>query len=130
MTFDPHKATTTELRNWLARADHLKHLGKPLSEMPWAEQEWDTNLLLRADTHGLHRHPPTLDAAAAALPDGMRAERRYCEVMSRWEWAVLEQNPDGDWCRLLSGIPDTGDPIHDLYLLAVLARRAQKEKAQ
>ena len=64
-----------------------------------------------------HPHPPTLDGADAAVPEG-------------WKWS----RDTGDYWRAWTGwetsveVPDTGDKIADLYALALACRRAMEEK--
>lgn len=124
MTFNPHTATLDELRDWLARADHLKDLGKPLSEMPWAEQQWDSDNCRWADAHKVHPHPRTLDGAAAAMPKGCTWTREH--GVGYLMWRVMSDTGVFDTIRMY----DTGDEITDRYRLACLARVAMKEKAQ
>ena len=124
--FDPHTATQQELRDWLAEQDGWAKVKDVYGGDAWRKR----SLLHDPHSNWSHPYPRTLDGAAAALPEGMRAERRYCEHMSRWTWAVLEQMPSDVWLYRVSWVPDTGDRITDEYRLACLARVAMKEKAQ
>lgn len=124
--FNPHTASLDELRDWLARCDHLKDLGKPLSEMPWAEQHWDYDNCRWADAHKVHSHPPTLDGAAAAMPEGCTWTRERSGIYSSLFWKVTSDTGIFDPIRL----PDTGDRITDEYRLACLARVAMKEDSK
>lgn len=143
-TFNPHTATLDELRDWLAGEDGWIKPGTPIEDLDWkprlgswvrprGDGEYESLGYDRREPHmpvPVHPHPPTRDGAAAALPEGMRAERRYCEHMSRWTWAVLEQMPSDVWLYRVSWVPDTGDEITDRYRLACLARVAMKEDSK
>ena len=67
-----------------------------------------------------HPFPPTLDGAASAMPEG-------------WWWSRYETVADGGkWCAGPRGglasvcVYDTGDPVHDLYALALACVRAKE----
>lgn len=66
-----------------------------------------------------HPMPPTLDGANAAVPDG-------------WEWARYP-SLFRSWVAFRPGrpyveVPDTGDPVHDLYALALACVRAEEDE--
>ncbi len=64
-------------------------------------------------------YPPTLDGANAAVPCG-------------WKWARCPRGSDAVWVwvgiHAETGrhidVPDTGDPVHDLYALALACVKA------
>lgn len=70
MTIDPTTATIDECRDWLYRRKALSDLIGTPHTMEWASAHWDTNHCRRIDDLGLHPFPPTLDAAAEAMPSG------------------------------------------------------------
>jgi len=105
--------TTDEIRNWLAENQHTS----------------DRSVVDTRD----NAYPHTLDGAAKALPEGMRAciEQGFGE----WWWSVWEKVPEcfkWGWMRVRDGADQpikiiyTGDEIHDRYKLAMEARKAMK----
>ena len=101
--------TTDETRDELARMDGWtkQHIG-------W----WTTDGLKSSFDHP---HHPTLDGAAAALPEGWMWLRRD------FEWQGFEPNAPG---REPVRVPDhgRGHEMADLYALALACRRAMEEK--
>lgn len=71
-------------------------------------------------------YPDTLDGAHAAMPPGTRWGRTYCDILHEWEYNLWREGfgpiADEQWVKREIFTPDTGDPRHDLYLLALLAR--------
>ena len=117
----PQSPTLDELRDWHYRRKALADIGKPFSEMPWAEQHWDTDFMRRVDSKPwlLHPFPATLDGAASAMPEG-------------WDWWRGEEG----WIAighnsndvLAVYVDDTGNEIYDRYLLAKLAWQKETGK--
>ncbi|GEM_PF-2324927 len=147
--FNPNTATQQELRDWLAEQDGWINPNEPFGSerrggVPLVSQ-W-VRRLPNGDYEGLgydpsqrhvpvpvHPHPPTLDGAAAALPEGMRVERVHCLTMCRWEYRLwFAASVFGAWLMVTDKDgwpvtrPDTGDRITDEYRLACLARVAQE----
>jgi hypothetical protein len=83
------------------------------------------------------KHPidDTLDAAADALPEGVRAERVFNQGISLWEWRLWEITVDYGWMRLADAtgsnlvMEDTLNEKHDRFGLAIAARMAMKKGA-
>lgn len=73
---------------------------------------------------GAHPHPPTLDGADAAVPEGW-TWTRHATTFGKW-WAAYPPNWNGE---SYPTVPDTGDKIADLYALALACRRAMENKA-
>ena len=113
-------ATLDELRDWLAGEDGwVDHTTCPDG---WDSRPWK-NHTTKASSQD-HPHPPTLDGAAKALPEG-------------WEWSRANGVWHGwhDLCTKACGCvepstDDTGDEIADRYRLAVLCRIAAKEASK
>lgn len=107
MTFNPHTATNEELRDWLAR-DMGWTFRSACGNHWWEQSEGDPG----TENHPI---PNTLDAAAAAMPEG-------------WDWwksssEYLAQAAGTDFVRVRS----TGDEITDRFRLAVLCHMAGKK---
>lgn len=130
-----------EIRDELARMDGWKAPGEPLPTGPgtsWPQDKPGTLVLdcwtkMTADgrrvdkTRQSHDVEPTLDGAAAALPEG-------------WLWTV--ENQYGNAAFEAAAMPDSGEPIgeaslfvkgptelHARYALAVAVRRKMQEAA-
>jgi len=108
--------TAQETRDALAEMDGwLRVVGVP----GFLKEDGDMHLKWKLRHHEQwdHPHPPTLDGADAAIPEG-------------WKWS----RDTGDYWRAWTGwetsveVPDTGDKIADLYALALECRRAMEEK--
>ena len=106
--------TSQATRDALAAMDGWKHVlrhthASGLGQMWWKRDNGDESFD--------HPHPPTLDGADAAIPEG-------------WKWS----RDTGDYWRAWTGwetsveVPDTGDKIADLYALALACRNAMEEK--
>lgn len=123
-------ATLDELRDWLAGddgwekfTDHDYHGGNKVDIAAWRKHQPQLAIINFGSPWRVlwvHPHPPTLDGAAAALPEG-------------WDWS----RANGVWhgwheaCTKACGCvepstEDTGDEIADRYRLAVLCRLAEK----
>lgn len=75
-----------------------------------------------------HPFPPTLDGANAAVPEGWFPwERRKGPQGLFWE-AIHPQWRGGLNPHLCVRVPDTGDPVHDLFALALACVRAEAVK--
>ena len=118
-------ATLDELRDALAEMDGWK-FDPPEPCVPGGWWRWNAHPTLKSRTWcKSHPHPPTLDGADAAMPEG-------------WTWCMcldVAENEDGWYAwhkeageRRSDGVyvPDTGNKIADLYRLAVLCRIAAK----
>ena len=104
--------TSQATRDALAAMDGWKHVlrhthASGLGQMWWKRDNGDESFD--------HPHPPTLDGADAAIPEG-------------WKWS----RDTGDYWRAWTGwetsveVPDTGDKIADLYALALACRKAME----
>ena len=121
MTFNPHTATLDELRDWLAREDGWVYLK---NDPIWGDV-WERRVVnaLGDSVHSLttdHPYPPTIDGAAAALPEGCRWT---FNGEGFFAWKMTEWIP-------LATTASTGDEITDRYRLACLARVAMKEDSK
>lgn len=111
MTHDETRDELAQMDGWRKYAD-----GRWYKQGEWPKRD--------------HPYPPTLDGANAAVPEG-------------WYWlrdqAATSHRPDGlllRWVACERGahnwrvveVPDTGDPVHDLYALAMACRRAMENK--
>jgi len=68
-----------------------------------------------------HPHPPTLDGADAAVPEGYEWERTPFEWLA-WKHGSRVDGP-------AAKVDDTGDKIADLYALGLACRKAMENKA-
>ena len=68
-----------------------------------------------------HPHPPTLDGADAAVPEGYEWERTPFEWLA-WKHGSRVDGP-------AAKVDDTGDKIADLSALGLACRRAMEHKA-
>ena len=108
-------ATLDELRDALAEMDGWKW-------RPYGGRK-DLRLWYKNDGDESVRdpHPPTLDGADAAMPEGW--------WWSRLSWASKVWTAGrGDEPASVE-VPDTGDKIADLYALALACRKAMENKA-
>ena len=103
--------TLDAVRDWLAKDDGWYFTGK-------IRKRWFSPNI-RDAWHGtsIHPHPPTLDGAAAALPEG-------------WGWNRTTHDGE-NWSAFSAGhhlivLKDTGNEIEDRYRLAKAARIATK----
>lgn len=113
--------TLDETRDALAEMDGWKYVPAQVDGLGANAHYWWRWTISSA--HGgrtyasTHPHPPTLDGADAAMPEG-------------WKWS----RDTGDYWRAWTGwetsveVPDTGDKIADLYALALECRRAMEVK--
>ncbi len=111
--------THDETRDELARMDGAYFsMDREMGPIGWC----DKNGTLIGD----HPHAPTLDGANAAVPEGYEWERDHCVRDGKWcflWWAHNDTTHD-----VIGPVPDTGDPVHDLYALALACRRAMEER--
>lgn len=109
--------TLDQRRDWCAEDDGWLRIDQAerISHDEW--WKWTINAAHGGKTWCMHPHPPTLDGAAKAMPEG-------------WTWDRYR----GRWSgyKRIYGLlrivrtPDTGDEIADRYLLAVLCRMAMR----
>lgn len=117
-------ATLDELRDWLAGEDGWQHEPPVVNDdgaVAGGWWKWVSLSTLKARTWCInppHPHPPTLDGAAAALPEGWD----WWKVTAEWA-AQAAHTP-------MIRIPDSGDEIADRYRLAVLCCLAEKAVAK
>ena len=112
----------TELRDWFAARDGWVEVNTDRGGGAWRH----STLLTDPCSNWGHPYPATLDAAAGAMPEGYNWFR-VGEFSNVYKWSVL--TPEN---RIID-LADTGDEIHDRYLLAYRACEAMdkaKEKAQ
>ena len=108
--------TTDETRDELARMDGWTRIcGVP--GMLKEDGDFHLKWKLRHHEQWDHPMPPTLDAANAAVPEGWTWSR------TRYSWF----GEHDDRVEMIQ-IPDTGNPMDDLYALALACRRAMEEK--
>lgn len=103
-----------ETRDELARMDGWvkQHIG-------W----WTTDGLKSSYNHP---HAPTLDGANAAVPEGWTWGRGLGLPVvgaSKMRWVAWRWTPYQD-----VEVPDTGNPMADLYALALACRHAMEER--
>lgn len=115
--------TAQATRDALAEMDGWKNVKQPTDE--WDEDFRTITVFpehwIRASTNEVrlsHPHPPALDGADAAVPEGWTWSR------SRYSWF----GEHDDRVEMIQ-VPDTGDKIADLYALALACRRAMENKA-
>lgn len=68
--------------------------------------------------------PPTLEAAAAALPEGWDWKRHSPAPYYDRVWEAYDKD-----VSLVVSVPDTGNEIYDRFRLGLEARRAMEVKA-
>ncbi len=148
MNFDDiAKMTTQERRDWLAIDQGWFAPGDPIPKGPGTSWPQDKPGYLTLDcwykriegigSRSQSKHPidDTLDAAADALPEGVRAERVFNQGISLWEWRLWEITVDYGWMRLADAtgsnlvMEDTLNEKHDRFGLAIAARMAMKKGA-
>lgn len=119
---DPFTSPIDSIRDWIA-----KHAGYYLSQNdPWPMVIWKH---AEKDSVGGHPFPPTLDAAASAMPEGWTWTREYLapyydqETGLRLTWRGFHDKYGSEY------LLDTGDEIADRYRLAALCILAAKENA-
>lgn len=125
-------ATLDELRDWLAGDDGWNY--EPLvvnddGAVAGGWWRWVALSTLKARSwckNPRHPHPPTLDGAAAALPEGWA----WWRLLGFREWYAAQPDANGRITGWGVTIPDTGDEIADRYRLAVLCRLAEKAVAK
>jgi hypothetical protein len=138
---NPDTMTLTEMRDWHVKENGWHYEPNDLGYMSsQTEPAWWKYTISKE--HGgrtwskTHPFPATLDGADSAMPNGYRAERKWCDIMHRWEWAAWKPNPDPTgrpWTVVHDsyGVPvyiaDTGDEITDRYRLGMKAKLAEKE---
>lgn len=123
--------TLDEVRDWCALDDGWRVVADDgnLQRTCWINEKYagcprtGRTIIVTKDGEDTHPHAATLDAAAAAMPEG-------------WWW-MRWHTPDGyEWvagskfdAMLSVSTPDTGNEVYDRYLLAREARLAMKGKA-
>ena len=112
-------ATLDELRDWLAGEDGWKHVLRHTHASGLGQMWWQRD---NGDESFDHPHPPTLDGAAAALPEGWDWSR----LLGFREWYAAQPDANGRITGWGVTIPDTGNEIAARYRLAVLCRLAEK----
>lgn len=112
---NPHAMTLDETRDALAEMDGYKREPAFRDDVTGVvlPERWYKNGRWHPDGHP---HPPTLDGADAAVPEGWT----WCRL-NVW-WAVNKE------LSLFEPVPDTGNKVHDLYALALACRRAMEQK--
>jgi len=137
---NPNTASLEELRDWLAERRGWKLVTSGTffgtnsdgSKFPWRPTpDWplwhlDKKELREGSNHPI---PATLDAAAAAMPDGWTWERAIeleadCELF----WLGYPKNITRRCPERLVRLLDTGDEIRDRYAMAVACIQAQEAK--
>ena len=111
---NPHTATLTELREWLAKEDGWRYETGPIWQ--WRKYNADGDMI--RSLHPVssdHPFPPTLDGAASAMPEGCLVE---CSRSYWWE---------EDMTAGQARVERTKDEITDRYRLAALCVQAEKE---
>lgn len=116
--------TTDETRDELARMDGWTRIcGVP--GMLKEDGDFHLKWKLRHHEQWDHPMPPTLDGANAAVPEGWNWYRQIGPQNVCWEGRndtyhhILRSH-----LRIL--VPDTGNPMDDLYALALACRRAME----
>ena len=114
-------ATLDELRDALAEMDGWK-FDPPEPCVPGGWWRWNAHPTLKSRTWcKSHPHPPTLDGADAAVPEGWTWARYPRGSDAAWMWVGVH----GETGRHIE-VPDTGDKIADLYALALACRKAME----
>lgn len=120
--------TTDQIRDELAAKAGWVPPAATNPSGPWSKVE--TRGGYEVTRFGPHPMPPTLDGANAAVPegwywirDGAATSHRPDGLLLRW---VACERGANNW-RVVE-VPDTGDPVHDLYQLALACVRAEEAK--
>ena len=112
--------THDETRDELARMDEWTRIHEDTDTGRW---RWKKTLRTGSvDKREDHPHPPTLDAANAAVPEGWTWLRVY-KLPAELVWQAWRMAPYAD-----VEVRDTGNPMADLYALALACRRAMEER--
>lgn len=119
--------TTDEIRDELAR---LKGWTRICGVTGMLKEDGDLHLKWKLRHHEQwdHPYPPTLDGANAAVPECYHWER------FNGRWFAYRGTPQKPKHVIQTGVqygicvPDTGDPVHDLYALALACVRAEEAK--
>lgn len=124
---NPQTMTCDQCRDELARMDGWKRVYAEgfTKEDGYECFKWQ----LRHHQQWDHPHPPTLDGAAKALPEGWWWMRDGAATSHRpdgllLKWTACERGAD-NW-RIVE-TPDTGDEIADRYRLALACRREMEK---
>ena len=111
-------ATLDELRDALAEMDGWK-FDPPEPCVPGGWWRWNAHPTLKSRTWcKSHPHPPTLDGADSAMPEGYEWERTPFEWLA-WKHGSRVDGP-------AAKVDDTGDKIADLYALGLACRKAME----
>ena len=121
-----------QIRDELARRAGWEFDGNSSKYRWW---KFDVLLLPSGKPSGLmgrkwsvHPMPPTLDGVNDAVPEGWFPwERRKEPQCLFWE-AIHPQWRGGLNPHMCVRVPDTGDPVHDLYALALACVRAEEKR--
>ena len=115
--------TTDEVRDELARRARWEPYTASDDVTVWHRGEVAVNYEVSN-----HPYPPTLDGANAAVPECYHWER------FNGRWFAYRGTPQKPKHVIQTGVqygicvPDTGDPVHDLYALALACVRAEEVK--
>ncbi len=118
---NPNDMTAQQAADWCAKDDEWNYEPAQVDGLGATAHYWWRYTIHAA--HGgrtyasVHPHPPTLDGAAAALPEG------WAWWKDATDW--IAQAPHSEFVY----VRDTGDETADRYRLAVLCRLAAKEQA-
>jgi hypothetical protein len=125
-----HTMTTAQLCDWHAeRAGWFAPKTNPdaPANVEWTKRDRLGRLLYGGWSRGqaTHPFPPTLDDAASAMPEGVRAclVETGCASGIWLEWRAVKKEKWG--YRVLAKCPDTNDETRDRYLLAALAAKQE-----
>lgn len=118
--------TPEQRRDWLAEQEGWKRRG----------DRWRHPVYHKLGS-GQKRHPMpnTLDAAAEAMPEGIRVQRHLCDTMHRWEYCLwkLRDGKYDEWYQPMEApvwpLPDTGNEINDRFHLACECVWAERERS-
>ena len=118
--------TTDEIRDELAR---LKGWTRICGVPGMLKEDGDLHLKWKLRHHEQWDHPmpPTLDGANAAVPEGWYWIRRYIDDVMTWTGCPGHEAV-GLGLEHVRHVPDTGDPVHDLYALALACVRAEEKR--
>ena len=107
--------THDETRDELARMDEWTRIHEDTDTGRW---RWKKTLRTGSvDKREDHPHPPTLDGANAAVPEGWTWNRWGCLYRGYHDGAVVKVSDHG-----------RGHEMADLYALALACRRAMEER--
>ena len=117
---NPNTMTLAECRDWLAIDDGWEWRATELRTYPhWTDKNGDP--WLDAKGYDAHPYPPTLDAAASAMPEG-------------WDWRRVGgeylggNKVNGGGIVTRASVTDTDDEKLDRARLAVACRMAAKKE--